>query len=163
MEPSSLPPEAAAVAEAVPNFHQVNAHVYRSGRPDEAGVKAYAAFGIKTILSVQDYGLSPEEAATERKWAEAAGIRFLHVPMHGLRKPRVEQIRAALAHLQNPANFPILVHCQKGSDRTGIVVASYRIAVDNWPVERAKDDMYNFGHSYLLSWWDSILDEIQSL
>jgi protein tyrosine/serine phosphatase len=80
--------------------------------------------------------------------------------MHGLKKPTTDQINLALSRLSDPSNYPILVHCEKGSDRTGLVVASYHIKHDGWSLEKAKSDMYNFGHSHWLFWWDSVLDHI---
>jgi len=147
-------------ANLIPNFHKVNDKIYRSGRPKIEGVNALAKIGFKTILSVQDYGWDKDDLDDEKAWAAAAGIKFLHVPMHGLTKPTLEQIHLALSYLNDASYYPILVHCEKGSDRTGIVVASYHIKTDGWDIAKAKIDMYNYGHSNWLSWWDSILNNI---
>lgn len=144
----------------IPNFHKVNDKIYRSGRPTKDGIAELAKIGVKTILSVQDYGWDKDDADEEKAWASAASIKYLQVPMHGLKKPTVDQIRSALSHLNGASNYPMLVHYEKGSDRTGIVVASYHIKTDGWGIQKAKADMYSYGHSRLLSWWDSILNEI---
>lgn len=144
----------------IPNFHQVNQDIYRSGRPTKKGVSALKGVGIKTILSVQDYGWDKDDADEEREWARDVNIQFFNVPMHGLKKPTMDQINLALSRLSDPSNYPILVHCEKGSDRTGVVIASYHIKHDGWSIEKAKSDMYAFGHSHWLFWWDSALDHI---
>ena len=149
-----------AAVRLIPNFHQVNHDIYRSGRPTKEGVAALAGLGIKTILSIQDYGGDQDQAADERNWARAVNINWIQVPMHGLKRPTIEQIRLALSTLSDQTNYPMLVHCQKGSDRTGLVVASYHIKHDGWDIEKAKEDMYTFGHSRWLFWWDSVLDHI---
>ena len=81
--------------------------------------------------------------------------------MDGLLKPKIDQINLALQTIVSPQNQPILVHCTHGADRTGIVIASYRIKHDLWSVAQATTDMYTFGHSKWLSWWDSVLKDVK--
>jgi len=37
------------------------------------------------------------------------------------------------------------VHCRFGDDRTGVFVATYRMALEKWPAEQALKEMYFFG------------------
>ncbi len=48
----------------------------------------------------------------------------------------------------NASEEPILIHCWHGSDRTGLIVALYRIVFQDWSKEAAIDEMVNgdFGH-----------------
>lgn len=148
----------------ITNFHKVNENLYRSGRLFTKGdVDQIKQDGIQIILSVDDYqdGGAGNLASDEKKWAEDAGLRFEWVPMDGLKKPTVEQVRKALGLvLQNSTSNTVLVHCRKGSDRTGIVIAAYRMKHDKWDYDQARNEMKEYGHSPLLYWWDSVLNDI---
>jgi protein tyrosine/serine phosphatase len=47
--------------------------------------------------------------------------------------------------MADPANRPVFVHCRQGQDRTGIVVAAYRMKTDGWPLDLAEAEMESFG------------------
>jgi protein-tyrosine phosphatase len=51
----------------------------------------------------------------------------------------------ALKVIVTPDYQPVFVHCQAGKDRTGLVVAVYRILVDGWDVEEAIAERKRFG------------------
>lgn len=42
-------------------------------------------------------------------------------------------IASVLKHFENPAHYPVLVHCKHGRDRTGIIVAALLCIVDTPP------------------------------
>jgi protein tyrosine/serine phosphatase len=77
---------------------------------------------------------------------------------------RYEQIRFNTWHPENkdivkflriattPELQPVLVHCQHGSDRTGTMVALYRIAVQGWTKEAALDEMTQGGYGFHPLW-----------
>lgn len=144
----------------IENFHRVTSGIFRSGRPQKTGIEILGKFGFKSVLSIETYGVDLKGAENERDWTSAANIKFFHVPMSGLLKPKKEQVLEALKILTETKNQPILVHCEKGSDRTGITIAAYRIKFEGWDIARATQDMYNFGHSHWLSWWDDILYDL---
>ena len=52
----------------------------------------------------------------------------------------------------NPGHAPIFVHCQRGADRTGLMCAIYRIAVQGWTKDEAIAEMtqggFRFNHGY---------------
>ncbi len=45
---------------------------------------------------------------------------------------------------------PIYVHCEHGKDRTGLVIALYRMRADGWSQEQAAAEMKEMGHTGLL-------------
>lgn len=114
-------------APGVPNFHVVNEHVYRGGQPSARGWQSLAALGVKTVVD-----LRAEHAAAnpEAQAVAAAGMRYVHVPLRRTGAPTNEQMRDALAALDSAG--PVFVHCREGRDRTGTVIACYRIAHDGW-------------------------------
>lgn len=54
------------------------------------------------------------------------------------------------------AEGPVLVHCWHGSDRTGLVCASYRIIFQNWTKQAALDELINGGYGYHKSIYKNI-------
>jgi tyrosine-protein phosphatase SIW14 len=133
----------AADIPEIPNFHPVNDHIYRSGHVPPAGYKALAKLGVKTIVDLRVVDM--EEAAA----AQAVGIQYANIPMDGLSAPSNDQITQVLAILDDSSKWPVLVHCRRGKDRTGTVVACYRIAHDRWDNEKALKEAKSYGMSRL--------------
>ncbi len=118
----------------IANFHQVDANLYRGAQPTDEGLKNLAALGVKTIVDLR-HGKDHEDA--EQKSAEALGLRYISVPMKGLDAPTDAQIAGLMALLSATDQGPVFVHCREGKDRTGTVVACYRIAHDHWSNNQA--------------------------
>jgi len=126
----------------LPNFHQVNAQLYRGAQPKKDGLKRLAQLGIRTVLNLrEENGLSGREEGEAR----AAGLQYFNVPLRRTGRPADEQIERALAILNRPENQPVFVHCHLGADRTGMVIAIYRITRDGWTSERAKAEANQYG------------------
>jgi protein tyrosine phosphatase (PTP) superfamily phosphohydrolase (DUF442 family) len=148
-----------AVSEAeLPNFHKVSPAIYRSGEPTAPAWAKLKGAGLKTVISLVSKSIGDADQAVEHTQATAAGLQYINIPMSGLLKPTVDQINQALQAMVKPENQPVLVHCTHGADRTGIIIASYHIKYDQWPVAQATTEMYAFGHSRWLAWWDSVLN-----
>jgi protein tyrosine/serine phosphatase len=130
--------------EALPNFHQVNEHLYRGAQPRAGGISRLKALGIKSILNLREVG---DNTRDEEREARAAGLNYYSVPMDGMSKPTDEQISAALVVINAEANWPVFVHCKRGADRTGTIVAIYRIQHDNWTARAAIREAKQFGMS----------------
>jgi tyrosine-protein phosphatase SIW14 len=138
------------------NFHKVNDGLYRGGRPDREDVARLKDLGVKTIVDLECklFDREPPVVKTERIWAAESGIRFEHIPMHPIRAPGKRDVEKALALITDPSNQPVYVHCSRGSDRTGVVVAAYRIRCDGWTVKDAIEEMKRYGYrNFLLFWW----------
>src|SRR5438034_11603971 len=72
----------------LPNFHQVNEHLYRGGQPGSGGIKKLGELGIKTIVNLRG---EDEHTQAEQNEAEAMGLRYHGIPMPGLSRPTDEQ------------------------------------------------------------------------
>ena len=149
--------ESASVKQ-VRNFHKFDDSTYRSGHPETYEFYSIKRAGIKTVLSLEDYGGNSSAADQEKYFAEKRGLNFIWFPMSPKSKPTLEQVQKTVAYLTDAGNQPILVHCHYGDDRTGIAVAAYRIAHDHWTAAQARDELRQMGHYQALYWWDDILD-----
>ena len=58
--------------------------------------------------------------------------------------PILEEIEQIVKTVADPANQPVLVHCKLGQDRTGLIIASYRIIEDSWTYERAYEELKSY-------------------
>ena len=138
------------------NFAQVSPVLYRSAQPSEQGVSQLAADGVKTILK-----LNADDPA-EQDWAAADGITLVDQLMDNHSSPSYSQVDAALAVINDPARQPVLVHCHKGADRTGTVVAAYRVVVQKMSVAQAVAEAKSFhygspGFQDLTAWLNGYL------
>ncbi len=125
--------------DVVPNFHQVDANLYRGGRP-RASAETYlqlARLGIRTVVNLE----KPHDAAKEKTLIEQANQRlaaqgkppldFVTVTVGGSwetfvtgwKDEAVEELFRKLATARKPA----LIHCHYGRDRTGAAVILYRL------------------------------------
>jgi tyrosine-protein phosphatase SIW14 len=132
--------------EELPNYHKVSDRLYRGGQPRAGGVKVLAELGVKTIVNLRG---EDDNTKAEQKEAEAMGIRYFSVAMPGLSRPTDKQIARALEIIDDPENGMVFVHCKRGSDRTGTVVAVYRIKHEGWTAERAKSEARQHGMSWV--------------
>ena len=124
----------------VPNFHQVNEHVYRGAQPHGQGFEGLAKLGIKTVIDLR--GERSEDTAVER-----AGMRYVRLPWSGYKAPDEAQITAVLSLLNDSSAWPVFIHCRRGADRTGTAIACYRIAHDHWTNQQALAEAKTFGMS----------------
>lgn len=131
-------------AAGVANFHQVDANVYRGAQPTPEGLKELAAMGVKTIVDLRH---GREHSEEERKASEKLGMRYINVPMAGLNAPTDQQVSNLLAVFDTADKGAVFVHCREGKDRTGAVVACYRIAHDHWPNDKALEEAKAYGMS----------------
>ena len=144
---SLAPADAAAGGQELrfaelPNFHRVDDKLFRGGEPKKGGMARLKELGVGTVL---DLRWERGKMRAEEVEAKAAGLRYFAIPMYGLVRPKEEQIQRALAIIADPANGKVFVHCERGSDRTGVVVACHRVATAKWPAQRAIDEAMALG------------------
>jgi tyrosine-protein phosphatase SIW14 len=135
-----LPPQ-----EGIANFGRVNNKLFRGAQPDEGGIKSLKRLGIGLIINLRMPG---DVLKTEAPEALACGITYTNVPLRGLGRPRDEDIRKILELIEgSPA--PVFVHCEHGCDRTGTIIACYRIRHEKWSSSAALEEAQRYGMSPL--------------
>jgi protein tyrosine/serine phosphatase len=136
-------PRGAPAREGILNFGKVSDTLYRGAQPDTNGINNLKKLGIKTIISLRQPGTTwTAEAAA----AQAAGLVYTNFPMSGMGKPKAEQVRMILATIDSLPG-PVFVHCAHGCDRTGTIVACYRIQHDKWTTASAQEEADHYGMS----------------
>jgi len=130
----------------LPNFHKVDDQVYRGGQPTSEGFKTLAGLGIKTVIDLRLIG--EHSQAEEEKIVTGLGMRYVSIPMRGMSTPREDQIAAVQTLFNDKTAGPVFVHCKRGADRTGAVVAVYRISHDRWENKRALKEAKSNGMNF---------------
>lgn len=136
LAPSVFAAEVQIHAPGVPNFHQVNDHIFRGAQPTKQGWESLSALGVRVVIDLRREREDGEHStAAEAKAVQAARMRYVHVPMNGIAAPSDADIAKVLGFLNGAE--PVFVHCKKGMDRTGTVIACYRISHDQWQNKQA--------------------------
>jgi tyrosine-protein phosphatase SIW14 len=131
----------------LPNGGKISDSLFRGAQPRAEGLKELKNLGITTIVDLR--GEDPDKISWERKEAESLGIRFVSIPVSGWSPPSNDQVAAFLALFRNNPKEKVFVHCRFGDDRTGVFVATYRMAYDGWPAQQAMNEMFFFGFNGL--------------
>ena len=160
------------------NFSEVSSGVYRGARPETIGdFNDLKKRGIKTVIDLQggdildsDFGSiagimepgeSPQWIAFEKRSIENLGMNFVNVPVNALDSVNSVQgygIGKVIAMMADVANLPIYVHCEHGVDRTGLVIALYRVVDQKWKRQAAHDEMVEMGHGVFRQFFTGDMD-----
>jgi tyrosine-protein phosphatase SIW14 len=154
--PASSGPEIAAAISSAPaerlkivgvhNAAKINDVLFRGAQPSEQGLAELKKLGITTIVDLRG---NRGPMLRERAAARALGINFVSIPIPGMSPPSHAQVAQFLQLFQD-THQRIFVHCYFGEDRTGVMVAAYRIAEQRWTADQAAREMNSFGFHYYL-------------
>jgi protein tyrosine/serine phosphatase len=133
------------------NVGRVAPAVYRGAQPKPDGYATLKAMGIRTVVNFR-------LLHSEKEAVESAGMRSIEIPMDTFRDVNAEKVRRAIGLMRDPANQPVFVHCAHGQDRTGIVVAAYRMEADGWSREDAIAEMQAFGFNDI---WHELMEFVR--
>jgi protein tyrosine/serine phosphatase len=132
--------------EGVPNLNQVGPNLYRSAQPTAAGfIAAEKKLKLRTVISLRGYH-------SDADLLKGTSIERASVPMSAWNITNDEIISALKQIKSAQAKGPVLLHCLHGADRTGVVVAMYRILYQGWSKEQALDEMKNGGFNFHSVW-----------
>jgi len=131
------------VSPNVPNLFRVTPGIYRSAQPEAADMKALEQMGIRTVISLRNFHGDVEKA-------KGTKLVLVSIPMNtwDIDDGAVIQALRAL----HDAQKPVLVHCQHGADRTGLIMAMYRMTEQGWSREKALDELQNGGYGFHPMW-----------
>lgn len=125
--------------EGVPNLHRISGRLYRSAQPTANGFLALETLGIHTVLNLRQYHDDDDEAAgtqlvLKHRWVNTGDFGDTEM---------LDALQTIAA-----AREPVLVHCWHGADRTGTVIALYRMVCQGWNREQALDELQYGGYGY---------------
>lgn len=127
--------------------------VYRSGQLTGQGFRdAIRTHGFKAVINVQNEDPNPKLRGdrTEEEVCRELGVRYIFIAPDLLERNRVpkerpQAIEEFLHAMDNPANYPVLIHCRAGLHRTGVLVAIYRMEYQGWGWRQALEELVDNG------------------
>lgn len=119
-------------------FGKVSDEIYRGAKPEPHGYQTLRRLGIRTVINL--------ERSTRRRDVERAGLKYYHIPLNPARPPSETEQRRIFQIMTDTTKQPVFVHCYHGRDRTGVIVALYRIKFQGWNRRDAIKEMISFGH-----------------
>jgi tyrosine-protein phosphatase SIW14 len=123
----------------IPRFGEVSPQLYRGAQPSSEGIEFLAKMGVEIIVNLRP-GDHPEEEAE----AGRLGMRYVSIPWQCYH-PNDTAIANFLHVLRENPDKKIFVHCELGSDRTGMSIAAYRMSVQGWSADDAMKEMQAYG------------------
>ena len=126
------------------NSFQVSKNLYRSAQPTSKGFKAWKKIGVKTVINLRAFHSDMDEL-------KGIALKLTEIPMTTWH-PENEDVVRFLKIVSDESRGPFLVHCQHGSDRTGLMCAIYRVAVCGWTKDEALKEMTEGGFGFHPVW-----------
>jgi len=152
---SDRDPEWATPMDGTFNLHRVTSQFYRSAQLNRKDVARLQALSIKTVVSLRAF-----HADTEL--LRKSGIKTVRISIYTWDiddRQVIDALRAIRAAEQDGA---VLLHCQHGADRTGLISAMYRMLYQGWSKERALDELVHGGYGFH-SMWKNIVRYVQQV
>lgn len=148
---------------SIKNFGQMDERFFRGAQPKRGDYEALAALGINTIIDLRNDPKDYEKIETE-----AAGMRYINIPMSDKKRPQDSQIEEFLKLVNDPATGKFYVHCVGGRHRTGVMGAVYRYNVNRWNYDqvyremKAYDYYSRWGHGALGDYVEDYYQRLQT-
>lgn len=134
------------VTEVVDRQENGDPIIIRSPQPDKDDLETlHKRFGVRTVLNLRGQKPGKSWYEDERKGVERIGAKWVHLAVDSARRPSSEMVKEFFQLVEEPANWPILLHCQGGIHRSGLMTALYRMQYQGWSAEDAiaeMDDRY---------------------
>ncbi len=130
----------------IPNVQVTDPQLFRGGQPLEAAWPLLANAGVKLVVNLRNDPVPDEEIDVLH-----FGMRYLASPMNGWGRPGPLQVDSIVDRIAQEIsrNQPVFVHCQHGDDRTGTIIACYRIRIQGWTNQEALREAENLHMSWV--------------
>jgi protein tyrosine/serine phosphatase len=134
--------------DGVENMHKVSAELYRAGQPTPKGFTELERHGIRTVLNLREYHKDTKKAAHTK-------LHLVAYPVSASDITETDIVNCLRIISTSPK--PVLVHCWHGSNRTGIIVAAYRIVYQGWSVEQAEKELRDATYGFREYWYKDLV------
>ncbi|MGA7290241.1 MAG: dual specificity protein phosphatase family protein [Terriglobales bacterium] len=125
----------------VDDFGEVTPRLFRGAQPNRAGFRALKEMGIDIVVDTRG-----NRSKSEGKEVRRLGMRYVAIPWH-CPFPHDETFAKFLRLMRESRDKKVFVHCRLGDDRTGMMIAAYRMADEGWTADEAMREMREFGFS----------------
>lgn len=146
--------ESSETPVSVGNFHKVSNELYRSAQPSKSGMKELEELGVKSLINLR-------LRVNDKRKIKGTELKQYRIPIKTTKLSYDDMVEAMQAF--DKAEKPALVHCRRGSDRTGCFIACYRILFEDWSKEKAIEELLNEDLGYYKNLFPNILEFVQEL
>ena len=132
----------------VPNLHRVTPLIYRSAQPSAAGFQNLAKIGVKTVINLR-------RTVDDSPLAQGTGLALIHIKIttrHVTDENGAKIVLALRALRDAQSTDPVLLHCTHGADRTGMIIALWRMLYQGWSRAEALDELQQGGFGFHAVW-----------
>jgi protein tyrosine/serine phosphatase len=137
----AAPEDEAEIKKHIKRFSKVDENLYRGAQPDEAGFRLLKEMGIKRVINFRYEKDLHEE---EKKMLADLGLEYVHIPWAIFAPYDEDVFRAFFAAIEDKDENPVFFHCKRGSERTGVASAAYRIKNQGLSAEDAYEEARAF-------------------
>ena len=136
---------------SLPNFHKVSVELYRGAQPDRQGFKDLVTMGVHTTINLRSFHIDYFLVRNLPLVNHHIWVKAWH-----LEGEDIDEFLRILSGARRMHQLPVFIHCLHGADRTGMMVAIYRIRCEGWTKEAAIREMTQgpFGYNHI---WDTFL------
>lgn len=159
-----IPPEITICKEIQPaqkielkgfkNLYKINDSIYRSEQPSKEGMQQLQELGIKTILNFRNHHNDKDEVAKTNLISERIALNTNKITYADI----VQSLK-----IMQKAKKPILLHCLHGSDRTGCMIAAYRMVYNNYTKQQAISELTSPEFGYHKTWFPNIIELLNAV
>jgi protein tyrosine/serine phosphatase len=136
------------------NLYRVDEFVFRSEQPTQRGMYVLDSLGYKSILNLRNL-------KSDRFKARNTRLGLYHKRINTWTISYDEMVIGVKELILAPK--PILVHCKHGSDRTGCILAAYRIVQHGWTKEEAIKEFREGGYGFHEKWFKNIIRLLEKI
>ncbi len=111
------------VSDAFKNYLRAAPYIGTAGIVAAGGFEEAKRLGYQTVINLNT---SEEGLAEEEQYVRDAGLTYISIQV-STKAPTAEQVAMFADYVNDPANYPILVHCMS-ANRVGAMWALYRTA-----------------------------------
>lgn len=122
----------------VPEFMEVTPLLYRGGQPTKDGFRSLAGMGIGIVIDLRG------SSKRERDLVTRLGMQYVAMPWH-CPFPKDKVFARFLLFLRRNPTRKVFIHCRLGDDRTGMMIAAYRMGEQGWTAQQAWQEMKTSG------------------
>lgn len=136
----------------IPHFAEVEPGVYRGGQPGPEGWAYLKSLGVTYDLKLN------LEFLNESADAAQFGIETHSRPIDLRQQVAIEPIPIDQLDktIQSMPRTGVFIHCEHGQDRTGLLVAMWRVRRNGWTKDQAEKEMLDRGfHRNLFGLWNA--------
>ena len=145
---SSNSSQKATLIDEAKNFYRVDELLFRSAQLDGSDAAKLHELGIKSIVNLRHFSRGGDKRAFgDQFWLANKPLQSWEI------KPaQIADVLRTIRERQKKG--AVLVHCYHGADRTGLVVAMYRVIYQGWSLDAARSEMIDGGYGFHSMWQD---------